>query len=560
VIRLSTDDIVVTSSVLGALEYDGALDEVQLAETLELFQEATAGTSIPIEVVLPVDVPTLVAEGHDLAAATGELSQWIEGTTYEERRIRVIGRIADPEYGAKEEAVRFSLESQVWRDSSLIPELDAEVNAQTWGSMLVQGFLGDADLGLHYPVIFGTPGKLSDGSFITGSFAPWIQKDAIGVDHHRLVLAGHRVFGTRIQLNNDGNVTGFRLTIEHITDDFGRTIAIVSDGRGGTTGSGTGGVSATTDSDGEVAHFGLQHATIDSTFHPLESETAPIYASWYAGSSTEKVGGLVGGDGKLVRSAGDVLEYLLGRTSFSVDQGALAAAKPLLTQFRIDAAIDDRVKIWDWVRGNLLPILPVSIVSGPSGLEIIVWRYDATVHDAVAHFNLDDDPTIERVGRVRYDSSKIINDFSLKYALSVRTGNYHLTTRLGAGPYSTSDRDTKVSYHCALSQSRLATDLDDGIRQEEMETLCVYEDATANAVVAWRALAFALPHRNLDLLASEQEWGWLKRGNVVLITSKEIQLLSQVALVEETQSDGSDMLGIRFRLIEDPARESRKLA
>ena len=53
---------------------------------------------------------------------------------------------------------------------------------------------------------------------------------------------------------------------------------------------------------------------------------------------------------------------------------AKAAAAELLQGYLVDCYIDDPVGVWEWVQGNLLPILPISIRYGPAGLYPVVWR------------------------------------------------------------------------------------------------------------------------------------------------------------------------------------------
>ena len=76
-----------------------------------------------------------------------------------------------------------------------------------------------------------------------------------------------------------------------------------------------------------------------------------------------------------MRGAGEVLVQLIQWSGRPVDLGRWAAAEPLLERYRLDFVIDAEVDVWEFIRTHILPILPLSIVSGPNGIAPVVWRY-----------------------------------------------------------------------------------------------------------------------------------------------------------------------------------------
>jgi hypothetical protein len=565
VVRCALEDLTVTSTKLGDLQYAGCLEPFNVPLSLDLFIDSASLLSVKIAGVLPVNVPKLVAEGHDLGSATGVLSQWIEGTDYEERRIVLRGRVRDPEYSAQEEPVNFALEDNLYDDQGLIPELTAAVTFDTWGvddghGSLMYFSLNDSEKGLAYPVVFGNPGKVStaiaSSGWVTGSQGVWALHIAFdpGAPHNLegfiLILAGHRVTAEFVYMNTN-DAGGQRFQIQHRTDALGREVAYIDAEREG------GGYSGT-DSVGDF--YGLGHNSLDPSFQPNDGEDKPVFVGWYDPINPTTGGGMKGADGKTVRGAGDVLEAVLNFSTMAIDRARVAAVKSLLNRFKIDAVIETGTKPWDWIRANLLPILPVSVLKGPEGVYFVVWRYDATAADAIGHIDADADASIEVAETIKYDTSKILNSFSLKYALSIRTGNYTATATLGA-KYDSGTPGSGVSYHCELSQRRYripGEGPNSGVYIEEIESPVVYDDDTANAILAWRALAFCFAKRTLELLVPEAEWAWLERGNVVLVSVSWLYLSKQVAIVEEIESGDDGMIGLRLLLIEDPARDSRR--
>lgn len=567
VIRCSHEDVTVTSSKLGDLQYAGCLESFNVGLSLDLFADSASLLSVKVAGVLPVNVPKLVSEGHDLGAATGVLSQWIEGTPYEDRRIVLRGRVRDPEYAAEDEPVNFALEDNLYDDQGLIPDVSAAVTFDTWGDDDGSGYfyyttLGASEKGLAYPVVFGNPGKvslaLSDSGWITGSQGVWVWHgnyvSGIGYSGLWLLIAGHRVTAEFVYMNTPDFTSGERFLVKHRSDGLGREIAYidwrVTD-------------PPAPDAFGPVAdsvgnYYALGAPALDASFQPDNGDENPVFVGWLDPINQDG-GGMKGANGETVRGAGDVLEAVLNFSSMKIDRPRIAAVKSLLNRFKIDAVIEAGVKPWDWIRANLLPILPVSVLKGPDGVYFVVWRYDATSADAVGHIDADVDAAIEVSETIKYDTSKILNSFSLKYALSLRTGNYYGAATLGA-KYDADTPGAGVSYHCEASQRRYR-DPDggpnSGIYIEESESPVIYDDDTANAVLAWRALAFAFAKRTIELLVPEADWAWLERGNVVLVSVSWLYLSRQLALVEEIESGDDGLIGLRLLLIEDPPRDSR---
>jgi len=146
-IRLSTDDVDVTEAATGETwRYTAALDELRLTDALgELGEEETPQT-LPVEAVLPVDVPNLVAQGHDLATATVTLSRWVEGTDYAARRVVLTGGVREPEWGENGEPIAFSIEELPWQDRTVIPAPLARVDGSTWPQEILS--LAEQHLGI----------------------------------------------------------------------------------------------------------------------------------------------------------------------------------------------------------------------------------------------------------------------------------------------------------------------------------------------------------------------------------------------------------------------------
>ena len=558
-IRLADDQLDVVTEAGTSLQYDAGLDAVELTEAISLLGDSVGQLSIPIEFLPPPgqSIAERIAAGDDFSSARGELARWVEGTTYEERRVVLSGRLSDPEYGGDDEPVSTSLEEVLYEDTSIIPAATLATSSTTWPHA---DSLSDAWIGTTYPIIIGRPGTVDTDigpqGWVPGAPALWVDHRA---DFHTartgyhpaissglvLVVAGHHVGATRVYLNTDQDTTGIRAFVYNGFDQLGQPIAFVP-WYAEITSTGTdpyeydlAGVytDENVDSDGITA-YGLGSVDIDDSYQAAEQ--LPIYVGWYDPISS---GGGVDAAGRLVREAGDVLEYLLGLSSLAVDRGRLAAAKPMLSRYLLDGCISARVSPWDVLRDEILPLLPVSLVSGPSGLYPVVWRYDARPEDADHVLDADADPAIERDGRVRYDSSDRANRLTLSYAYSYRRRVYAASVTYGAD----GDADAVGNPLCTWARARSGRELD-----QTTETAWVYDTSTAYAILAWRSYAYCLPSRTVDYRVPESDYVHVERGDVVRLTDSTVYLEGVTALVLEVRTDGGGYLMLTLRLLDSP--------
>ncbi len=658
-IRVSTLELDVPSDD-GDLHFSSGLGEVSYSRGVEAFSDAASENSATVEASIDeVDVATMVADGHDLSGARGELSRWIEGTTWEERRVVLAGLLRDPEYGDQHTPLRFALEDNIWDDTGSVPPTDQQVNETTAPDL---DYLTASDVGIAYPRIYGQPGRVApgvtgNGNWSTGSLTAWQYKRGDGTTSiHRLILAGHRVDAEYVYLNNDGFTTGTLFKVTHQNDPAGNTLATVDpwvNSTGGTTGSGV------------AYEDGLDGAAVDASFKPLTGEDVAIYAGWYdPETGHETYGGLPPG-------AGDVIMDVLSFSTRRIDRNRMLAVVPLLNRFRLDVAVEAHTKPWDWVAANVFPLLPVSVMLGLEGYYLVYWNYSATSRDSLATLDADTDPEIDFADTIKYDTSKVANDFTLEYALSRRTGTFLASARLSSafnatnraacvlyGPYggmllltansfnaageyievsvtgpgvlSVTDTGPKsvsiigpatdsttidalaaainagsalvsatilpgqvgsntvvcsatlgygannhgiaqtvttrvvtttrhgASYLCDLSQRRYKNVLNPtGKVEKKEETICVYDKSTAEAILGWWAQAYCFAWRTIDAVVPEMTWDWMEPGNVVTLNSTRLGLRNQVALLLQPENYDDGTLGLRFLLLENPARDSR---
>lgn len=575
-LRIAATELDVTDAAAGLdYHYTAGCDEIAFTEPFDLLDDAGAGVSISMDLHLPVDVAQLIARGEQLAGARVVVSQWVEGTDWSLRREVLDGEVSDPIYDeAGEDGAPVSLTAQPVAESIKIlsPPPDHIVTGANWANATS---LTEEHLGVPYPTIIGTPGVVAtdlqaDGR-ITGSTACWVDytddlaaggglSDGGGRTGLVAVIADHHVTATRVIACTDEYPTGYRFSVTNDYDAAGHPVAVLLWFQSAATtpadiyeydlGVVYGWSSVDTDA---VTVYGLGHSGIHTPMGFSSDTQIRLYISW--------LDPLTGGGGKvwrgrLLRDAGDVIEWALSESGRLVDWGRCAAAAPALAGFKIDARIDGFSDRYDWLMDEVIPLLPVTLAEGPQGWYYIVWRYDARPEDAVQHLDFDADPQLEIVSKVETDSSKIANDFTLSYALSVRTGNHIAVARLGDLAYSQSAPRSIPSEICRVSQLRRARLGPGAVVSSEMTTDVVYDDATAHLINRWRSYAYALAEERIVVRAPEGAVTRIERGSVVTVTRGGLYLDTCVGLVGELAHEG-EMVEFPITLRRDPARDLR---
>lgn len=392
----------------GTLHYQGTLDAVEYTESVDLFALGGEPTAATVSGYLPdgLTVADLRQLGHDLGSATCEVAQWVEGLTFEQRRVLVKGRLKDPEWG-RTGWINFTVENHIYADRGVIPDATARVDESTW---IVEGRLADTDLGFDYPVVVGYPGRAprQSSGWVTAGITVWGSKTRF---NHMLIVAGHAVDATTVWINHDGDPTGNLVNVSTMTDLRGRTVSVID-------------YNANDYDDNAGAGVGTNYLGAD--YCPLAADAnTEIYMGWTGG-------GVVGADGEVVRRAGDVMAFLLDYSTLRVDRAAFATAGRALDRFCFDFVIGERVTPYDFLRSEILPFVPCSLLGGPNGLYPVVWSPDVTEDRCLAHVDADADPRIEVADRVETDGGDIRNAFELRYGFSVRTEAFLYTARMGA--------------------------------------------------------------------------------------------------------------------------------
>jgi len=505
VYHYATEPVQITKGS-NSIQYMGGL-EIDLSQPLSLFSESPQTLSIPVSVHFPDDFGALVAKGHDPNFAIGELSIHYPGRTWGERLKMLRGQMAQPQYGAKDEPIAFSIEQNPFEDAGILISDDQRVSADTWDNY-------DSNIeGRYYPIVFGTPGvyKGKAGADKRTPGSPALLVDNDGTKY--VLIAGHHVRASTVKIVN--TTTGNRedCAVTNTTDGLGQPVAL---------------------------------AVISSAY---TADTDTHFTRWQGdGGGLEndrKDGDLTGG--------GELLIYMLRRSTLEWDRGRTYAAARYLDRFKFAGYIDDAVAPFEWVKQNLLPLLPVSMIAAAEGIAPVVWRREATQDDAVINFTKG--PDCVRSSPITFEASDPVNDLTLNFALRADDNSYKRSIRLTGNdndrtPYGSTPSGGNFSNIYSRSSFRRF-----GQRAETISTEIVYDRGTAAQILQWKSRAGSTLTRSVSY-AIGRRYTAIGVGDVVTITDPDVSLSDELAIVRDVQYS-RQTITIDLVLLDDPATDNR---
>lgn len=563
--RLRYADAELGGEIPGPIDQDGReipfagglLEDLSITLAATPYSTEAPAAEVQLVILPDVDLAALAAQGHRIGGAAGEVSRWVEGTAYEERRVVLVGRLVDPEYGGDGDELTATLADNVWEDRNLTGTPTQRVDGHTWDyadSLAVQ------HLGLQYPIVIGRPGRVDTATSADG----WIPATkALWVDHRStpvgagnlaellLVVAGHHVRCRRVQAYVEGEPgASTRLAVVNGWDARGQPVAYIPwyVERDGVLWTDAGAWSDPYEYDAGAGYDygaadgtnGLGLSGIDAGF--VGDGQAQVYIAWYDDIDGDAESGGVELGGEVLRSAPDVLGYLLGLTSVAVDRGRIAAELAPLRDYAIDAVIEERTSVWTWISTYLLPILPIALCSGPRGLYLRVWSESAPV---VADIDLDAADS-ETVDRLTEDTSDGYSQVAVSFNRNALSGQLVSVVTAGAAmdrPTEATAREYQVSPACDALRAAGAA-----LSVREVDAPVLYGLDTA-----WRValgLARELGHtRILHCRIPEARHRQIDLWSVVRVTCSRFSLSAARCRVEELTVDGSGFLSLTLRLL-----------
>ena len=516
-IQVNTGDPVTITGKDGEVyEFKGGLGPANYERTLDLWASTPSPRSQSFQVFLDFDIALQIARGTPLFAASGELSQWYEGTPWEERRVVLRGTLEEPSYGPLNEPFAFSLTENPIEDRAVIPEPSWTVQE---GVTFTEGATVGPDpgiIGAQYPLVIGAPGQ-APGVGTTSTFRSndvpatpvlLVRRDTSSstLTNFRLLIAGGEVTTTDIKIVN--------LTNESKT--FSTSIIA-------------------TDTDG----LGQSYSYVNPTLGKDPAEGDQLYAIW----DPDDGGGVRNwwGTGTL-RGAGDVIRWALQQSTLRVDHSRLGELT-ILNSFKVDAFINAPISPWSWVSSNLLPLLPVSVATGPDGLYVTPWLVAGLSNEDAVEV-IEEGRNAIRQGNVVYTSSdSVFNEITIRFAPNASTGSPALRRVITSqGNHDASDPNSSPNLWCTRSQGIFGT------KRLDIETKVVYDTATAESILQYMARRHSHPRREV-IYSVPRKMDWLRPGDVVKVTDADLHL-SEVIGYLGSIAYGDDSLTVQVIIFE----------
>tara|TARA_R110000751_G_scaffold206493_1_gene310542 strand:- start:391 stop:1992 length:1602 start_codon:yes stop_codon:yes gene_type:complete len=493
-----------------SLPFDGGLDDPEFSQQASRDGVSAGGASIPFEVVFPVDVAGEYSAGRPLQQATGELAMVFvqaDGTvsqTWDQRFKLASGYLEMPVFGFPDAPVglaSFSLEEPASDDGLRLIASDAVITETTWPT-------ATESLGSTYPIVIGEPGKsfTSAGATITSPATPaYMVKDS-GTDDI-LLVAGHEVAATTVTVfDKDGLSDTFAITLTR--DSLGRLVSTVN------------------------IHSGS-----------IAKDSDEYFVAWTGG------GGIISPlSGTALTRLGDVCVWALDQSSIGADIARWMASRPVLNTVKIAGYIDDqKLSPWDWLRDEILTLIPLEVQSSPNGVIPLVRQLDRRSVGTIASVDIGPDFSADGPMTTISERVDLVNTITLRFAVDIAQNQSRRTLTVQP-TVNIDDPDTFASPHALFSASRY------GERRGEIITHYVYDSASAGAVLQQQLRANCYPTVTRIYRAAPR-WGWLEVGSALLLTDADIGLTDRLVEVIGRRWDG-DAWVYNLAFDEDPLRDS----
>jgi hypothetical protein len=502
----------------GDYQFQGQLDQLDYVEESDLFELSVEANSVSVAVVFPHNMVQEFRGGRILDGARAELSYIMVRNgqplqTWEERILLFEGEISQPIIGDPEEPegfAAFSVEQQPYDMSGYLLDQDNLINISKFPQLP-----NDIGPGKPYPLVFGNPSNSirSDGTNVPNLHStpayPIDHTGGEGGSHDYLMIAGHKVEASKVMIR-DGDYRVATVDVEEAKDTNGVLYSYVD-------------------------IHGSSVYTADASGHSNKSYFTKWYnptgAGSYAGAHLNPFG-----EG-LLEGGGDLIMFALSKTGMDVDWEAWGSVAQLLNDYRFAGYVNEpRITAWDWLNQNILPLMPVSVVSGPYGLRPIIYLQYFQGERIAFTTHILEGSDFQRISALEaaVGLDEIFNAIELRYAKDGTSGNYMSYYSIGADlEYIPETLD--FDGYATLSQQRY------GLRRNVIETDYVYDTGTAGRIARYLLRANCLVKRRLTYRAASK-YGYLMIGDVIGLTSSTLYLTEQIATVVSKKWDGSSWL------------------
>ena len=518
-VTLSSDD--------GDLDFTGGLQEFQFKESSDIVSVDVEANVVSCSVHFEQDVNLLKewAAGNVLEGREASFSYvvWKQGRiqqTYENRIVLMRGKIQEPQFGDPQESdqfAAFSIEAEAMDESRLM--LD--------NRLFVDDRFSNRDVdtadGKAWPIIIGTPGYSvdPDGTVKSLYAAPAYCVKKYDSHNAHFMVAGHLIEATSVTIQDDNQKSATK------------TVLTALDGKGN-------------------AYSYIEVVNGDHVSAPnLLSRDAS--REWWISFSPTYGGGIANpyGDGVLT-GAGDICRWALNRSGQLVDDGAWANLASFLNRYSFSGYINNPdVSAWEWLSGNILPYLPISVRAGPDGLKPVLNQLSAIVNleplQSISVGDIEEFQQISAIDTMR-STGELVNRYTLNYGKIGFSQDY--SSQIRCTNFIEEDIDIPSDYS-SLSINRY------GVKEGSESTDYIYERQTAEVIALQKVRANSLPIRTIDI-SGPFHYGYFQIGDILAVSLDRLFLIDHKMIIVEKEWLGAEW---RFTLAfeDNPVQNQRSV-
>ena len=493
----------------GIIGYTGGLNEFQFKESSDFLDYDLEANIVSCSLIFDeVKVLKMISNGQVLEGSKAEFSMVIFKAgkfqkSYEDRIILMKGKVQEPQYGDPldiDGSVSLSIEADPIDESRLIMN-PLETIDQRFNNRDV-----DTADGKSWPIIIGTP----NGSYsVNGIFnrlycTPMYCYDkytGVGSTGKFLISSGV-VSSTSVMAQDDE----FDLGTQPVFNSVDSTGHIYS----------------------YIGFDGFDTIATPSTVSPPQINGTS--REWWVSFNE---GGILNpfGDG-ILTGGGDICRWALQKTGLIIDDGAWANISTMLNKYQFSGYINDpTLGAWDWLAGNILPFLPISIRVGPQGIKPIYNNLQAISHVIPIKYislnNIDDASEFTQISAVETirATGELINRYTLNFGKSGHDQDYTQQVRVT----NIQEQDIDIlSEYSNVSINRY------GIQETAEASDYIYERTTAEMIALQKVKSNSFPIRAFEISAPFH-YGGLMIGDIIGVTSKflEIEKIKMMIIAKE---------------------------
>jgi hypothetical protein len=517
--RLSSEPVDVIDSAGTSHHYYGGLPPQDVGQEVGFLDVGEAQTWEG-EVILPTNVAQLVERGYPIEGSRVSIHLWRRGDVLE-RAYRVFdGRVSSATPGAANAPVTLRAEA-VEDVRAVFPDPLDEINDET----IYPGNYRPSDRHKRWPWVFGFPGRDVNDGFGVGAWVGPVLGD------HAPATPGYALWlNPSVYIDQD-----LAALWGHIPPPASAWFLLVANGQRMITARTLGVWNATTQFKQyqEVFRaFDQRGRPMWVTYHAasIVNGTDDFYVSWEDTSPpTLATGGLTStrDEDRAARGAGEIMRWALERSGEPVDWRRFGAIRRHLDRFILAGYWDDPCAPWEWVKDNLVPILPLSIYRGPDGITPVFWRWWATADNVPRELedgrNCAFGPEVETEG-----GDDLIGEVKVSYCPEAGRGGYRRVYTAARDSIGTriNDLTRRGGYRDAVT------------RAKDIETDVVFDHATASLIARWN-LAARANARKLYTISGDYRIGDLEPGDTVRLVCPRLGLSNAVGHVRAVRWKGT---------------------